>query len=310
MNITKKIFSFTSKYDQVIIRGVCFIPDKPIGILQMVHGMCEHKERFIDFMEYMAELGYITLMHDNRGHGASVKKKDDIGYCYSSMEKGYVEDIYAVTRRIKKEFSNLPLILYGHSMGSLGVRAYLQKHDDLVDGLIISGCPAYNDAVIPAAFIVKRIAKITGERCRFDFLQNLVMGSFERRFWHEHRKFAWLATDENVALKFQQDERCVFIYTLNGLLTLLNLEKITYLQKNFQMKHKELPILFISGKDDPCYINERKWEHAINRMKNLGYNDISEIRYENMRHEIHNEPANEIVFEDMNHFCKRIITQA
>ena len=43
------------------------------GILQLVHGMCEHKERYETFMRFMAKRGWICVIHDHRGHGGSVK---------------------------------------------------------------------------------------------------------------------------------------------------------------------------------------------------------------------------------------------
>ena len=41
--------------------------------------MCEHKERYYGFMEYLTGYGYVTVIHDHRGHGASVKDKTDLG---------------------------------------------------------------------------------------------------------------------------------------------------------------------------------------------------------------------------------------
>lgn len=69
----------------------------------------------------------------------------------------------------------------------------------------------------------------------------------------------------------------------------------------------ELPVLFISGMDDPCYINEKKWNQAMERMRSLGYEDITEIRYKGMRHELHNEKECEKVFKDIEKFCNRIM---
>lgn len=306
MEVITKKFSFHSKWDNVPIHGICMIPEKPVAILQMVHGMSEHKGRYLSFMESMAHKGYITLMHDNRGHGESVIREEDIGYCYESKETGFVEDIYTVTRKIRKEFPDFPLILYGHSMGSLAVRAYLQKHDDAVDGLVVAGCPGYNDAVIFGKLIIKILSVLKGIRYRSSTVQRLVMGKFEQRFCHEDRKNAWLAAKVSVAEEFESDALCNFIYTLNGFSTLLNLESIVYKKSGYQVKNPALPILFLSGKEDPCYISERKWEQAVNRLLKLGYYDITEIRYEGMRHEIHNEEERETVYQDINTFCKRM----
>lgn len=307
MRITKRTFSFSSKYDGVKIHGICMIPENPIGIFQMVHGMSEHKERFLPFMEWMAEQGYVALMHDNRGHGESIKQPEDIGYCYASKEKGYIEDIYAVTRHIRKQFPDLPLVLYGHSMGSLGVRSYIRKHDEAVDGLIVSGCPAYNRAVKPAKLLVRAVALLKGDQYRSPFMQKLVVGNFERVFKKENRQFAWLAAKEDVAEKFQADQLCSFTYTLNGFMTLLNLESITYTGGGFEVKQPKLPILFVSGQDDPCYVSEKKWRQAVERLSKLGYENITEIRYKGLRHEIHNEEEYEKVFRDMESFCAGIV---
>lgn len=308
MEIQIKRFSFRSKFDDVPIYGVCMIPKNPIGILQMVHGMCEHKGRFLSFMQRMAAKGYITVMHDGRGHGESIKTQEDIGYCYESLETGYVGDIYKITQQMKKEYPGLPVILYGHSMGSLATRVYLRNHDDAIDGLIISGCPSYNDFVPMGLWLVKMMAKWKGERYRSIFVQKLVSGSFESRFWKEGRKYAWLAVKKSVGEEFQEDPLCMFTYTLNGFETLLNLEYITYRAIGFKMENRDMPILFISGSEDPCYINEKRWRQAIQRMTELGYNHIEEKRYAGMRHEIHNEEDNELVFRDIDEFCRRVIS--
>lgn len=307
MDIRIRKFSFESKYDGVRICGVCMIPENPIGIIQMVHGMCEHKGRFLPMMRKLAERGYITLMHDCRGHGESVKEREDIGYCYESKEIGYVADIHKISQQIRKEYPDLPLVLYGHSMGSLAARAFLRNHDDEIDGLIVAGCPAYNKLVPVGLRALKQMQRIKGARYRSSVSQKVVVGSFENQFKQEKRPYAWLAVKEAVAEEFQKDELCMFTYTLNGFETLLNLMYVTYRAIGYQVENPDLPILFLSGMDDPCYIDEEGWEQAIQRMKQLGYHDIKDIRYEGMRHEIHNEEDNDKVFGDIDAFCRRIV---
>ena len=51
---------------------------KPKGIVQISHGMSEHKERYYDFMKYLSDNGYICVIHDHRGHGARVKCKNEL----------------------------------------------------------------------------------------------------------------------------------------------------------------------------------------------------------------------------------------
>ena len=80
-------YSFPSKADGLEISCLAVVPElerneKYRGIIQIVHGMSEYKERYIPFMEYMAERKYISVIHDHRGHGKSVRSKEDLGYMY------------------------------------------------------------------------------------------------------------------------------------------------------------------------------------------------------------------------------------
>ena len=300
--ITTKNYSFGSK-DGVTIHGICMIPENPVAILQMVHGMNEHKERYLGFMEKMAEKGYVTLMNDNRGHGASINNEDDLGYCYESMDKGMVEDTYGATMHIKKLYPDLPLILYGHSMGSLIVRAYLKKHDDAIDGLVVAGSPSYENAVPFGKVLVKLMTAVRGERYRSKFVNKLAVGSFDRPFLMEKRKYAWLTTDREVSEAFAADPLCTFIYTLNGYRTLLNLETVVYKDKDYNVSNENMPIMFYSGKNDPCYINEKKWNASMQHLRKLGYKNVNGMMFDDMRHEIHNEPDKQIVFNEIDRFC-------
>lgn len=300
--ITTKHYSFVSK-DDVTIKGICMIPEKPVAILQMVHGMNEHKERYLGFMEKMAEKGYITMMHDNRGHGESIIDEDDIGYCYYSMDKGMVEDTYNVTMHIKKLYPDLPIILYGHSMGSLIVREYLKKHDDVIDGLIVAGSPSYLDLVPFGKILVGMLMKIRGDRYRSHFVNRLALGSFNKHFINEKRRYAWLTTDAEVSEAFINDPLCTFVYTLNGYMTLLNLETEVYKNKDYKLSNVNLPILFLSGEDDPCYINKHKWDNSLQHIRNIGYRNVNGTMFEGMRHEIHNEPDKQLVFNEIDRFC-------
>ena len=68
-----------SKADKLPIDCILIKPEGEIkGVIQIAHGMNEHKERYIDFMNFLAENGYASFINDHRGHGKSIKKKEDI----------------------------------------------------------------------------------------------------------------------------------------------------------------------------------------------------------------------------------------
>ena len=83
MAVVTESFYIPSKVDGLQLSVMTITPDcAPIGIVQISHGMCEHKERYIPIMEFLASKGFACIIHDHRGHGGSVKSEEDLGYFY------------------------------------------------------------------------------------------------------------------------------------------------------------------------------------------------------------------------------------
>ena len=65
-------FTVCSRQDGLPLEVLLTLPEpeeKLRGLVQISHGMCEHKERYLPFMEYLARHGYGAVIHDHRGHG-------------------------------------------------------------------------------------------------------------------------------------------------------------------------------------------------------------------------------------------------
>ena len=76
---------------------------------------------------FLCEHGFVVLINDHRGHGQSVRTKDDLGYFYENGGEALVEDLHQLTGWVKERYPDLPFFLFGHSMGSLAVRAYTKN---------------------------------------------------------------------------------------------------------------------------------------------------------------------------------------
>ena len=143
-------FVLESHHDRLLLHGLVVRPEQEPcrGILQVAHGMCEHKERYLPFLQEMADHGYLCIIHDHRGHGESVRQPEDLGYFYPDGGTAIVSDLYQVTRWIREQYPELPLYLFGHSMGSLVVRCYLKRYPDVPDGvrLRLSQCRFWHGA--------------------------------------------------------------------------------------------------------------------------------------------------------------------
>lgn len=269
------------------------------GILQISHGMSEHKERYYPFMEYLASCGYVSIIHDHRGHGSSVKKKEDLGYFYDDTAENIVEDLHQITNYMKEQYPDKKLILFGHSMGSMVVRKYIKKYDKDIDKLIVCGSPSKNPFLGVALIVVKILKIFKGEYHRSNLIQKLAFGSYNKNIDNPMSDNAWVCANEEIVKEYDEDELSGFVFTLNGFQNLFTLMKDIYSKQGWKLNHKELPIFFIAGEEDPVINSPKDWQKAQDFLKEVGYQKVSGKLYQGMRHEILNEKDNKIVFEDI-----------
>ena len=283
-----KFFKLRSEQDGLDLALMAVYPDKEVrALVQLAHGMCEHKKRYHKFMEYLAGQGCLCVINDHRGHGESVRKKNDLGYFYQHGDRALVEDLHQVTKWLKAQAPGKKLFLFGHSMGSLAVRAYTEKYDTEIDSLVVCGSPGMNPAVIGGLGLVRIMSLIRGERYRSAMIRRLITGSFARRFPEDGGE-GWLSVCRANVKDYQNDPLCGYTFTLNGYAALLRLMRRTY-GKRGECANEKLPIFFYSGADDPCMPDHNGFVHAMESMKKAGYTDVSGHLFEGLRHEILNE---------------------
>lgn len=299
-------FHIVSKYDHHKIYGAVFVPENmPIrGIVQIAHGMCEHKERYFDFMRFLNGHGYITVISDHRGHGESIEAEKDLGYFGDTNGNAIVEDLLQITLYIKSRFPGYEVILLGHSMGSLVVRKYIQNYDAQISKLIVCGSPSQNPLVGVGIAVAKIIGMFKGVHYRSEFVKQLATGNGNKRFARENDPLSWVVGDPKVREAYRNDPYCNFTFTVNGYLNLFHLVKHVYIGGRYNVLHPDLPILFIAGAEDPVIVSEEKWRAAQSFLKNVGYQNVSGILYAGMRHEILNEIEKEKVYKDILQFIK------
>lgn len=275
------------------------------AVVQLVHGMSEHKERYLPFMEYLAEQGYVSVIHDHRGHGKSIRGSADLGYMYGGGAEAIVRDIGLVNRKIRAELSGIPLILMGHSMGSLAVRAFVAEHDSCMDMLIVCGSPSYNGAMPLGKAIASVEKAVLGERHRSRLIESISFGPNVWKFRKDKTCTAWICSDPVVAREYETSRLCGFTFTDDAYLALFDLMKRAYDTKHFCCTNPDMPVLFVSGAEDPCLIDVRHFAKAVQAMRSAGYFDVKGKLYPGMRHEILNEKDKYQVYKDIVTYMKR-----
>lgn len=303
--MNRKDIKIKSKCDGLELEATIFIPETEIkGIFQISHGMAEHKERYFEFMEFLTNAGYVTVINDHRGHGNSVKSKEDLGYFYDKTATYIVEDLHQITEYIKQLYPNKKVILFGHSMGSMVVRKYIKKYDGDIYKLIVCGSPSRNPFAKVGLNVAKIVEKIKGEKYRSEFIQNLAFGNYNKSLKDAKSANSWICANQDVVAEYDKDDLCGFVFTANGFQNLFNLMIDIYDNQNWSLSNKDLPILFIAGSDDPVIINKEKWLYSQEFLKKIGYKNINNKIYSGLRHEILNEKNKEVVYKDILEFIE------
>lgn len=301
-----KTFTLKAYSDELELSVLSLEPQSPArGTILLVHGMCEHKERYISFMEYLAANGYVAVIYDQRGHGSSAQKLGELGYMRKGGWRAMVEDCRVVAEWIGTNYPNLPHHLLGHSMGSMLVRSFAKRYDSMLDSLIVCGCPSDNPAKGAGLLLARVASLLCGKKSRPKLLQLMSFGSFNQRFQSEGWPCAWVCSDESVLKAYHSDPLCTFIFTANGFEALLGLMRDCYSHKGWAMSKSALPVLFISGADDPCAGSMNQLQAAVDLMGKVGYGRCELRTYEGMRHEILNETRKELVWEDVVNFLNK-----
>ena len=149
------------------------------GVVQLVHGIAEHVQRYDDFAKYLNALGYLVVAEDHMGHGLSGDKDCARGYFYGGWFAA-VEDTWQLLEQTKDEFPKLPYILFGHSMGSFMTRTLLITHPDSgISGAVICGTGWMSSVVLSAGKgICSAVCHSGDETAPSEKLQGLVFGSY------------------------------------------------------------------------------------------------------------------------------------
>lgn len=263
---------------------------EPKAVLQIVHGIAEYIERYDDFAGFLNGLGYVVVAEDHMGHGQTVGAEGTQGY----FEGGWftaVSDSYALLRKTKAEYPQIPYVLFGHSMGSFMARTILEVYPDSgIAAAVICGTGWQPRAILPGAIGICQLAcKKVGERNTSDTLQNMVFGSYNKRVEHPRTEFDWLTRDARVVDAYIAHPSCGFTATTGLLRDLLTGIRFIEQKQNLAKMNKDLPVLFIAGGDDPVGNYGKGVTRAAEEFRKAGMKHVACRLFPLGRHEILNE---------------------
>lgn len=278
------------------IHSCRWTPDgEPKAVMQIVHGIAEHVERYDHFANYLTAQGILVVAEDHMGHG---KSGNIPGYFHGGWHTA-VEDTYRLLQDTRKEYPGVPYILLGHSMGSFMVRTILSKYPDAsIDAAIISGTTWQPSAAMPAIVkVMEAVCKKTGETRPNEKLQNLVFGSYNAKVEHPRTSLDWVCRDASVVDAHPMNHG--FRPTAGLLRDMMVGIRFIEQPRNLAAMRKDLPVFFIAGGADPVGSYGKGVHTCADAFRKAGMQDVQVRIYPLCRHEILNEINKTEVYKDI-----------
>lgn len=271
----------------------------PEAVMFIIHGMAEHIARYEDFAHALNEEGIAVAGIDLPGHGPQTPQ-EELGYF--APHDGWTHVLETVNEAIlavKKQFPDLPLILFGHSMGSFLAREYVLRYD-LPSALVLSGTGHYPSALCLAAGSIAGILCLLGHGKKpSKLLDKLAFSSNNKPFEPVKTACDWLSRDEEQVRRYIADPYCGFVFTAKGYADFFGGLQALTRQRRLKKINPHLPILLVSGDCDPVGSMGKGVLLVAQAFRDAGIKEVEAILYPKARHEILNESNNQEVYHDI-----------
>ncbi len=274
--------------DGLALAATLFEKENPKALVQIIHGSVEHKERYYEFAQYLNDNGYAVIVSDNRGHGASLNAVYTLGYM-DSYEK-IVDDQYRISLYFRSIYPDKSLYMLGHSLGSVFARIYLQKHDEEISKLVLSGIVYYNVFTPVGILLTQCIIALSGKRSYNTLLRRLIMNGDD---------ISWVSASKTNLENYRKDPLSGYRYPNESVLTVMKAVRQLAESSHYACENPNLPILFISGAEDPVTGGKRGLKESFDLLKKAGYHNLKNIVYPGMKHEVLNEDDRLIVYKNV-----------
>ena len=294
-------FSITFS-DGIGIQAYSWLPaGKPLAILQIAHGMQEHAQRYDHFARWMNQHGVAVYANDHIGHGASIQSMEEISHFPRKDDwQRSVDILHLLTKKIRDDYHGIPLIVLGHSMGSVLVQSYMIRYGKEADGYILTG--AIRQPMLMAYFglaLVKILSALFGKKVRSRLIIFLGYGQYNKHFKPNRTKCDWLCRDNKIVDEYISSPLCGipltnsfysnFFYGFSHIASHRNLKNIP----------AGKPVLILAGKSDPAGSFGKAPLKISQLLTKFAKAKVDIKLYPECRHEILNEINREEIYEDI-----------
>lgn len=268
--------------------------DQPRGAVVVAHGASEHSGRYDRFAGALTSVGLSVYAPDHRGHGATAASTGP-GRIGPRGTDGVLDDIGQLVDLAAKETS-APVVLFGHSMGSLFAQAYVELARGGLAGYVLSGC--MGPLAEGAEEMIDALAEAVEGGMGDETLD--VLGPFNEPFEPARTPYDWLSRDEAEVDAYIADPLCGddLPLTYGYAAAMLALIRSSMSPEGVARTPEGLPVLMVTGSMDPVSAMGEQVRVLEERLRGAGA-EVTAIYYPDARHEVLNETNRDEVTADI-----------
>ncbi len=280
--------------DGLPLAGYRWEPEgRPRGVVQVTHGVGEHLRRYDHLAQTLTAAGFFVYGHDSRGHGHTIGPGAEPGVIGADGWAATIEDLDVLVDFGRAAYPGLPLILFGHSMGSFATQQYLLDHSARPDAVALSGTGAL-DLMEPA----------------LDLDAGVGLDAFNAAFEPGRTGYEWLSRDEHQVDLYVADPLCGFAYDVDGMKAVFAGARQVADPARLAGVRPDLPLYIAVGDQDPINGQLALINALVERYRAAGLTDVELRVYPGARHEILNETNRDEVEAGLLAWLDRIAPRA
>lgn len=284
---------------------------EPRGVVQIAHGASEHAARYDRLARRLQADGWAVYANDHRAHGKTAGSLERFGIIEPGGWDHIVEDAHRLTNHLRALHPDRPVVLLGHSMGSLVTQDYLYRGFGIaLDGAILSG--TLSSLPVDLDELEANVARELETQGRDVGSEQFAMlfAEFNDPFVdpadpEAATGFEWLSRDPVEVKAYVDDPWCGGLLTSGFIGDQFGRLQQLWAPGAVEGVTPKLPMLIVGGDRDPVGEDGEGVRRLADRY-GAGGMDVTLTLYPGARHEIFNETNRDQVEQDVLDWVNRL----
>lgn len=273
----------------------------PKAVLQASHGMDQDKSSFNHLAKSLNEQGIVVCSYDILGHGQSqVPTQNYANLSNANAYKYCIEDMKKMHDIVADDYPGIPYFMLAFSLSSFTMRCFMQKYSDLINGAIIMGAGNEDRANFTATKVIQNMFSTSEDKDNKYLSERKEVKTVVESYKNNNFNFLkWFQIDDMLKNKYLQSHLWKYILTIDSFYSFKAQFKDIDNKDLQNQIPKDLPLIFISGKNDVLGDYGRVTTEIFRDYKSLGIKDVKLKLYPNLFHTILESDKSELVISDI-----------